>query len=324
MTKLKIAVTDYTFENLNIEKKVLSKNPNIEIIEGQARTEEEVIDLTSEVDGIINQYAPITTKVLKQLNKCKIISCYGIGVDTVNITTANEKEIAVANVPDYCIDEVADHSLSLLLNCAREVFFLNQYVKNKGWAIKQPLPIRRFNTQIVGVLGFGKIPRNLIEKLVAIGFNILVYDPFVSAEEIESSYAQSCSLEYIFQYSDFISIHIPLTNKTKGLINQNILKLAKPSLIIINTSRGEVINEGDLIEALLSKKIRGAALDVTEKEPVQPDNPLLKLNNVILTPHVAWYSEESQEELRVKCANNILEFFNGTLPAYLINRGLYN
>lgn len=318
--KFKVVVTDYDFRDLSYEEKVLSELPNLEFVKGKARTEEEVIELAKDADGIINQYAPISAKVVEQLEKCKVISRTGVGVNTIDIPTATEKGIYVCNVPDYCMDEVSDHALALLMSWARKVVLLNSYVKNKVWDFKKGVPIHRFNTQTVGVLGFGRIPRSLVKKLLAIGFNVMVYDPYVPDEEIIKAQAKPASMEEIFQQADFVSVHTPLTKETKGIINKDLFNQAKTSLVIINTSRGPVINEADLIEALRSGQIAGAALDVVEEEPIQPDNPLLEMDNVILTPHAAWYSEESEEEMRTKCARNVLQALKGETPTYLVNR----
>lgn len=318
--KFKVVVTDYDFYDLRYEEKVLSELPDLEFVKGKARTEEEVIELAKDADGIINQYAPISAKVVEQLEKCKVISRTGVGVNTIDIPTATEKGIYVCNVPDYCMDEVSDHALALLMSWARKVVLLNAHVKNKVWDFKKGVPIHRFNTQTVGVLGFGRIPRSLVKKLLAIGFNVMVYDPYVPDEEIIKAQAKPASMEEIFQQADFVSVHTPLTKETKGIINKDLFNQAKTSLVIINTSRGPVINEADLIEALRSGQIAGAALDVVEEEPIQPDNPLLEMDNVILTPHAAWYSEESEEEMRTKCARNVLQALKGETPTYLVNR----
>ena len=318
--KFKVVVTDYDFYDLRYEEKVLSELPDLEFVKGKARTEEEVIELAKDADGIINQYAPISAKAVEQLEKCKVISRTGVGVNTIDIPTATEKGIYVCNVPDYCMDEVSDHALALLMSWARKVVLLNAHVKNKVWDFKKGVPIHRFNTQTVGVLGFGRIPRSLVKKLIAIGFNVMVYDPYVPDEEIIKAQAKPASMEEIFQQADFVSVHTPLTKETKGIINKDLFNQAKTSLVIINTSRGPVINEADLIEALRSGQIAGAALDVVEEEPIQPDNPLLEMDNVILTPHAAWYSEESEEEMRTKCARNVLQALKGETPTYLVNR----
>ncbi|MDQ0338289.1 D-3-phosphoglycerate dehydrogenase [Caldalkalibacillus uzonensis] len=322
--KLKVVVTDYEYYDLRYEERVLQALPDVELVKGQARTEDEVIEIAKDADGIINQYAPISAKVIEQLEKCKVISRYGVGVNTIDIPKATEKGIYVANVPDYCMDEVSDHTLALLMSWARKVVLLNQYVKNGVWDFKKGIPIHRFQTQTVGVLGFGRIPRSLVKKLIAIGFNVLVYDPYVPEDVIHEAQAEPASLEEIFRKADFVSVHIPLTDETKGLINKDLFKLAKKNLVIVNTARGPVINEQDLIEALQAGQIAGAALDVVEIEPIQPDNPLLTMDNVILTPHVAWYSEESEDEMRSKCARNVLEALQGQTPTYLVNKDVLN
>lgn len=266
----------------------------------------------------------MSAKVLEQLENCKVISRYGVGLNTVDLPKATEKGIYVANVPGYCMDEVSDHALALLLSWARKIVLLNQYVKQNIWDFKKSIPIHRFNQQTVGILGFGRIPRRLTEKLVPIGFNVLVYDPYVSPEEISKYQATSASLEEIFAKADFISVHIPLTNETKGLVNKDLFSLTKKSLVIINTARGPVIHEADLIDALQTGRIAGAALDVVEEEPIRSDNPLLSMEQVILTPHIAWYSEESEKEMRTKCARNVVEALSGKLLTYLVNREAAN
>src|SRR5699024_2308389 len=213
METFKVAVTDYTFKDLDIERNVLSKEKDIELIEGHARTQEEVVKLAKKADGIITQYAPINDFVLKQLDKCKIISCYGVGVDTVDLNTANMNNIYVCNVPDYCTEEVSNHALTLLLNCSKKIVALNNQVKNRKWDFKTAVPIRRFSTQIVGILGYGRIPKRLTEKLINLGFTVLVYDPYVPKIDIKKANALPCSLEYIFKNSDFLSVHLPLTDK---------------------------------------------------------------------------------------------------------------
>lgn len=320
MKTFKVVFTDYEYDDLRFEEKVFEEMPSIELVKGKARTEEEVIKLARDADGLINQYAPISANVLDQLTACKVISRYGVGVNTIDIPKATEKGIYVANVPDYCMDEVSDHTLALLMSWARKVVLLNSYVKNKIWDFKKGTPIHRFATQTVGVLGFGRIPRRLVKKLNTIGFNVLVHDPYVSEGDILQAGAHPASLEDVFQQSDFISIHTPLTKETEGMINKDLFTLAKKSLVLINTSRGPVINEPDLIGALQTGQIAGAALDVVEQEPMATNHPFLHMDNVILTPHIAWYSEEAQSEMRTKCARNVLEVLQGKLPTYLVNR----
>lgn len=316
----KVVILNTEFYNFNLEKEVFSELGNVELIKAESNSEVETIKLTKNADAIINHHGNISKKVIDKLDKCKVISTYGIGTDRIEIEAATKRGICVSNVPDYCLDEVSDHALALLLSWGRKIVLLNSIVKQNQWDFQKAIPIHRFKKQNVGILGFGNIPRILIKKLLAIGFKVLVFDPYVSQQDIKELNANSVSLEEVFRMSDFISIHLPLTNETDGLVNKNLLYSAKENLVIINTSRGEVINENDLIESLESGKIAGAALDVISEEPVNPDNPLLKMNNVILTPHSAWYSEEALYELRSKCANNVLQALKGFVPKYLINK----
>ncbi|MGM8366756.1 C-terminal binding protein [Virgibacillus sp. W0181] len=322
--EIKVVVTDYEYQDLRFEEKVLSEIPNVRLVKGNAKTDSELLDLVKDADGVINQYASLGSDIIEQMEKCKVISRYGVGVNTIDLVKATEKGICVTNVPDYCMEEVSDHALALLLSSSRKITLLNTYVKNKVWDFKKAIPIHRSAKQKVGILGFGRIPRRLVAKLISIGFEVLVYDPYVSGEVIEKAKAKSASLEEIFEYSDFVSVHMPLTKNTEGIINKNLFNISKETLVIINTSRGPIINESDLIDALESNKIGGAALDVTDAEPIKSDNPLLNMENVILTPHVAWYSEESQEEMRTKCARNVLQVLRGEHPTYLVNREVSN
>lgn len=318
--KFKVVVTDYEFYDLRYEEAVLNDLDNVEIIKGKARTEEEVIEVAREADGIINQYAPLSKKVLENLPNLKVISRYGVGVNTVHLPTATERGICVANVPDYCMDEVSDHALALLMSWARKVVQMNQAIKQGTWDFKLGIPIHRFRTQTVGVVGFGRIPRSLVHKLVAIGFNVVVFDPYVNPDAVREAHATPVTIEELFKVSDFISVHTPLTPETTGFINKDLFRLAERKPVIVNTSRGPVINEPDLIEALQSGQLAGAALDVVVEEPIARDHPFLKMDNVILTPHIAWYSEEAEAEMRTKCARNVREVILGHYPAYLVNR----
>lgn len=316
----KVVVTDYEYEDLRFEEAVFAGLP-IELVAGNARTEEEVIAIARDADGILNQYAPLTARVIEALERCKVISRYGVGVNTVDLDMATQKGIYVANVPDYCWDEVADHALALILSCARKVVQYNNWIKrDKWWDYKLGRPIYRLRGMTLGVLGFGRIPQNLVGKARAFGFRILVHDPYVPVERIREHGAEPVELAELLRESDFLSIHVPLTNETRGMIGRQELRLMKPTAYVINTGRGGVIDEAALVEALEAGWIAGAALDVVESEPISPDHPLLRLDNVILTPHVAWYSETAEADMRTKAARSVVEVLQGNVPTYLVNR----
>ncbi|MBM7570374.1 C-terminal binding protein [Aquibacillus albus] len=320
MNKFKVYVTDWEYKDLSYEKKVLTDD-NIEFIPTQCRTEEEVISACKDADALINQYAPISRKVIEAMPYLKVISRYGVGVNTIDLDAATEKGISVANVPDYCMDEVSDHALALIMGCTRKVVLLNNQVKQKNWDFKVSKPIFRLRDRTVGLVGYGKIPQALAKKVKALGMNVIAFDPYFPPSIAEAQGVKLVSLEQLCEQSDIISVHAPLTKGTEGMIGEAEFKLMNQETVIINTSRGPVIDEKAMINALQDGLIAAAGLDVLETEPIDPSNPLLTMDNVILTPHVAWYSEESEEEMRTKVAKNVTQvLLNEEYPPYLVNK----
>ncbi|WP_017728998.1 C-terminal binding protein [Halalkalibacterium ligniniphilum] len=317
----KVVITDFEFASLAPEEEILNE-VGAELVRAQCRTEEEVIEACKDADGIINQYAPISRKVIEQLENCKVISRYGVGVNTIDLKAATEKGILVGNVTDYCMDEVSDHAFALLMAAARKVVLLNDYVKNNVWDYKKGIPIYRLRDRVLGLVGFGKIPQTLAKKAQVFGIKVVAYDPFMPKEVAAEMGVELLELNELCRQSDFISVHAPLTNGTKGLISDEQFKAMKKEAFIINTARGPVIDEKALVRALQNEEIAGAALDVVEEEPIPSNSPLLKMENVILNPHVAWYSEESQLELKQKVAQNVADVVKGNLPKYLVNKEL--
>jgi D-3-phosphoglycerate dehydrogenase len=315
----KVLLTDYEFDHLLYEEDVFKESGlDIEFIKSQCKTEVEVIEQAKQADAILNQYAPVTRRVIESLDNTKVISRYGVGVNTIDLDAAKEKGITVANVPDYGMEEVSNHALALLLSWARKVTLLNNEVKKGNWDFKACVPIHRFNEQTVAVLGFGRIPRRFIEKVKPLGFKTAAYDPFVSAEDMAALGVQKMELDEIIREADYLSIHVPLIKDTFHLINEERLNQMKKTAVIINTARGPIIDERALANALDKGRIAGAALDVTEEEPVRIDSPLLKMENVIITPHSAWYSEEAMIELRQKAAKNIVQVLKGEKTPYAL------
>lgn len=315
----KVLITDYEFENLKYEEDVFTESGlGIEFVKAQCKTEDEVIKQAKHADAILNQYAPISRRVIESLENARVISRYGVGVNTIDLDAANEKGITVANVPDYGMEEVSNHALALLLSWARKVPLLNNEVKKGNWDFKACVPIHRFNNQTVGVLGFGRIPRRFIEKVKPLGFKLAAYDPFVSAEDMESAGVQKMELDEIIREADYLSVHVPLIKDTFHLLNADRFSQMKKNAVIINTARGPIIDEKALIEALEKGVIAGAALDVAEEEPISIDSPLLYMDNVIITPHSAWYSEEAMVELRQKAAKNIVQVLKGEKTPYAL------
>ncbi|MFC0471135.1 C-terminal binding protein [Halalkalibacter kiskunsagensis] len=315
----KVVVTDFEYDTLAPEKEVLEKI-GVEFVAVQCKTEEDVIEAAKDADGIINQYAPITRKVIENLTNCKVISRYGVGVNTIDVDAATEQGIIVGNVTDYCMDEVSDHAFALIMACARKVVLLNNAVKNHNWDFKVSMPIYRLRNRVLGLIGLGRIPQSLAKKAQAFGLRVVAYDPFVSKQVADELQVELLELNELCARADFISVHAPLFESTKGMIGEEQFNVMKKEAFIINTSRGPVVDEQALIVALQESKIAGAGLDVVEQEPIQENNPLLTMDNVIINPHVAWYSEEAQLELKRKVAENVADVLSGYYPTYLFNR----
>jgi D-3-phosphoglycerate dehydrogenase len=316
--KFKVIITDAEYESHDPEKDVLSKL-NVELIKFQCRTEEEVIRYCKDADALLNQYAPITRKVIENLEKAKIIVRYGVGVDNIDIKAATEKGIFVANVI-YDISDVADHAFALILSLARKILLANKNVKNGKWDWKELQPIYRFNGSTLGIVGLGRIGSAIARRAKGFNMRILYYDT-IRREDIEKELGIIYTdLDNLLKESDFVTLHVPLTNETRHLINEERLKLMKKNAIIINTSRGPVIDEKALYKALKNKWIAGAGLDVLEKEPPLKDNPLFQLDNVIVTPHMAWYSIDSLTEIQRKAAEEVARVLSGQLPINLVNK----
>jgi len=313
--RLKILITDCDHPSVEIEKEILSEIDS-EFLLAHCNTENEVIKVAQDADGIINQYAPITRRVIDSLKKCKVIVRYGVGVDNIDLEAATEYGIIVANVPDFCIDEVSTHAMALILACARGIILLDSKIKEKKWDFTLAKPLFRTHGKILGLFGLGNIARAVAKKASGFGLKIIAYDPYISKADHEIELVKFSKL---LSVSDFISIHAPLTIETRHYFGENELKKIKKTAYLINTARGPIIDERALYLALEEKWIAGAALDVMEEEPPDWKNSLLKLDNLIITPHVSFYSEESYVELKTKTAKTLLSVLKGELPGAIVN-----
>jgi len=317
---LKIVITDCDHPSIEIEKEILSEiDP--ELILAYCNTEDEVIEAAKDADGIINQCAPITRRVIESLKRCKVIARYGVGVDNIDVEAATEHKIIVANVPDYCVDEVSTHTIALILACARGITLLDRKIRDKKWDFTLAKPLFRTKGKALGLFGLGKIARTVAQKASGFGFKIIAYDPYVS--KVDGG-IRLVEFSQLLSDSDFISIHSPLTNETRYSFGENELKKMKKTAYLINTARGPIINEKNLYVALKGKWIAGAALDVMEKEPPDWENPLLRLENLILSPHISFYSEEPYVELKTQTAKAVLSVLKGKLPRAMVNPQVIN
>ena len=310
MSKFKVVICDYYYESLAQEKEVFSQM-DIDLRDYHCKTEEEVIQVASDCDALICQFAPITRKVIENLKQCRVIVRYAIGVDNIDIKAAEEHGIYVCNVPDYSVDEVSNHAIALLLDCAKKLTYLAGQVKQGNCSYTVVKPLYRISGKTLGLVGFGRIPRLVAKKMAGFGVNILTYDPMVNEEIAKEMNVTPVSLEELLERSDYISVHCPLMDSTRHMFNKETFRKMKPTAIFINTARGGVVKEEDLVWALENHVIAMAGLDVTEVEPVSKDNPLLKLDNAVITPHAAWYSEEAVLTLQRMVAEEVVRSLKG-------------
>lgn len=313
---MKVIITDCDHKDIDIETKVLNTaGINFEL--KQCTNEEDLINQCKDADAFIVQYAKITKKVMDSLPNLKMIVRYGVGVDTIDIEEATKHNIQVCNVPDYGMNEVADHAIALMMAMTRKIVLMNNFTKHQKWDYAHSIPIHRACNQTVGVIGLGRIGRNFATKAHALGYNVIGYDPYFKATE-ETNFIKVTNLSDLIQNADIISLHIP-ADGNRDLFNKDTLKKMKNTAIIINVARGGIINEDDLYDALTSGEIAGAAIDCVINEPMPTDNKLFTLDNYIATPHMAWYSEEAAQELKRKVAEECVSFLQEHTVHYPIN-----
>lgn len=325
MEKYKVVVHSILVENPDVEEKVLSSiDANIVLVPND--DEDLFFEEIKDADGIIIADRKIEPKHVDTLQKCRIIARQGIGFDNIDLVNTKEKNIAVTNVPDYCLDEVSDYAMSLMLSMLRHIPTYDKHVKEGIWDIQSIItksgfpPMRRLSTQTLGIFGFGKIAREVARKAKAFGFKILAYDPYITEEVTKEYDVQLVDFETILKESDVISVHSPLTEETKHMFNLTNFKKMKNTAFLVNTSRGPLIKEEDLCIALKEGIIAGAAIDVTEVEPPEADSPLLELENLIITPHAAFFTQDSYDELRRRAAEEVLRVLSGKEPENKVNK----
>lgn len=287
------------------------------------KTEAEIVEVCKDADILVyyGLYTPFTENVLSQLPKCQLIARYGIGMDSVDLAAATKYGIVISNAAEYCVPEVADHATALILSLARRVTMLDRFVREGKWAgaTTHTGKIIRLSEQAVGFVGFGRIARHAARNMVNIFGSLYAYDPYVTQEQADPYKVRMLPLEEVLALSDYVSVHTPLMPQTRGLIGAAQFAHMKPTGYIVNTSRGPVIDEAALIAALQNKQIAGAALDVFDPEPLVADSPLRHMDNVILTPHTAAYSEQAIVDLRAAVTKTVADVIQGYLPRHILN-----
>ena len=319
MSRPLVVVTDSNLTSGPVEEGLLEP-AGFEVRRAQCASEDDVVAAARDADALIVQWAPISARVIGTLERCRLISRLGIGTDMIDVAAASARGIAVANTPDYCIEEVAAHTIALALACSRGLPRLECSLRAGEWAVAPNAPrVRRPSGATYAVVGFGRIGRRVAASARALGYAVVVHDPFVPAAQVGAAGYEAATLEHALARAQVVSLHLPLTADTRHLIDARALELLGADGFLVNTSRGGLVDEGALAEALAAGTIAGAALDVFEREPLAPDSPLREAPNLVLSPHAAWYSREALAELPAEAARNVLAFFAGEPLASILN-----
>jgi len=309
MAKYLVAVADSVFPNLDPATEVLSAI-GAELQLAADSSPESVMKVAAGADAVLVTYAKINGDMIRQMKKVRIISRFGIGVDNVDLEAATQAGIVVTKVPDYCIDEVSDHAMALLLSAVRKIPMATDQVHAGTWKMPNFVPIHRLRGSVLGLVGFGRIPQLVAPKAKSFGLRVVAYDPFIPKEVFARAGVEQVDFPQLLKISDYVSIHSPLTPETKGLFNADAFKQMKKGSYVVNTARGPIIDEAALAAAIDSGHIAGAALDVMTNEP-PVNSPLIGKRNVIITPHTSFYSEESLVELQTKASQEVANVLTG-------------
>ena len=315
---MNIYITDCDHENLKQEESVFAA-AGIHAVLLQCKTEDELIGQCAQADILLNQYAPITRRVMENLPRLKYVVRYGVGTDNIDVAAAEELGIQVGNVPDYGMNEVADHAITCMLALIRKLPQMNDQTKGGKWDYTTSIPVHRLGEMTVGVIGLGRIGRNFARKASAMGMHVLGYDPYYTPNAKDGTdFITPVSEEQLLRGSDVVSIHCPLNN-SRGMLERTAMEMMKPGAYLINVARGGIVDEEALDWALTSGHLAGAALDCMAKEPAPADYPLVRHKNLMATPHMAWYSEEAAQELKRKIAEEAVRFARGKKIHYPVN-----
>jgi len=312
-----IVLTGTVLPNSDTEKELVEQTgADLEIID--INSKEELIESATDPIGIMTIETKIDASVIEAFPNLEFISVHGIGVDMVDVEAATERGIPVFNTPEYCIEEVATHTMSLILACERRVCQYNSDIKSGGWDYKLEGPIRRLSAKTVGVVGLGGIGVEVVKRIESFDVDIIGYDPYVSEEEMDQYGVEKIDFDSLCERSDIVTVHTPLTESTMNLLDASAFERMNPGVTLVNAARGGIIDHTALYEALVDGTVAYAGLDVLENEPPDEDR-ILELDNVVVTPHAAWYSADALEELQCTAGENVAEFMRGNRPEYVVN-----
>ncbi len=318
--KTKVVLTDYVWESVDVERKILGAD--VDLVPLQTKKPDEFIAQAADCVALLNTYAgPITADVMAKMPKCKIIARYGIGVDTIDLEAATAAGIIVTNNPTYCIEEVAEHTMALLLSAARKITFYDRQVRAGTWAVPPGKPMFRLAGSTLGLVGFGNISRAVAVRAAAFGMKVLYADPFVKQGQFDVP-GTKVELNDLLKQSDYVSLHAPLMPQTRKMMNDETFGLMKPKAVLINCGRGPLIDTDALVRALDAKKIGGCAVDTTDPEPLPNPHPLRGRENVIINPHAAWYSEQAMVGLQEGAPNEVRRVLSGEWPINVVNKAV--
>lgn len=316
---MKVAITDYTFPDLDVERGILEP-AGYEVVAEQCMTPEALIELTADVDAVITQFAPVDADVVNAMQKARVIVRYGIGFDNVSCEAAREKGIPVCNVPDYCIDEVADHTLAFILSATRCLRANCAHMMKGNWGLGVSLTeMRALRDQTIGIIGLGRIGNAVADRLRAFKCRLIAFDPVVSTDDASQHGCALVSLNELLAESDIVTLHCPSNEQTRDIINRDSLAKMKVGSILINVGRGDLVALGALTEALQSRRVAAACLDVFNPEPLATDSPLLQMDNVIVSSHIASASPKAARTLRETAANLVVKAINGEPLPNIVN-----
>jgi D-3-phosphoglycerate dehydrogenase len=316
---LKFLITDYDFPDVDLETELL-RDADMEVVTAQCRTEDDVIKAAKGCQGLLSQYAPINARVFAARPEVRIVSRLGAGFDTVNTDDALKFGVWVANSPDYGIGEVATHALGMALALVRHLPRFDRDVRAGTWHYSSTGGLARASDLTLGILGLGRIGKRMSYIARNVFGPVIACDPYIIDGDFPA-YVQRMSKEELFRKADVVSLHVPLNDETRGIVDGRLLSLMKKGSFLVNTSRGAVVVVEDVVAALDSGRLDGAALDVLPKEPPQADDPILRHPRALITPHAAFYSVEGERELRRKAAQNLVDWATTGRPKYVVVEG---
>ena len=324
MTEQTVVITDHDYGDVDIERAIL-EDAGLRLVAADCTTEDDVIAVARDADAVIAQYATVGARAIEAFTRCRVIARYGTGVDIVDVDAASRRGILVTNVPnDWCQDEVADHAMALLLAAARKICVYDRATRDGSWRWQSGAPIHRMRGRTLGLLSFGAIAQAIAARAQGFGLRVTASDPYVPADEVTARGATPVSFDELIEQSDYLVIQAPLTPETHHLIDEAELRRMKPTLILINTARGPIVEDAALHRALTEGWIAGAGLDDIEEEPAKvrdwkPANPLFGLRNALITPHAAYYSEEAIRTVRDFAAREVVRVLTGEPPLSPVN-----